>query len=179
MTQRLPGKPFPDSTEPLVQLLQRLATRVPGYPYPLALIARLSAQLEKRMTEAANVALRPVGLSYVLYQAMMIIHGGEKGAITPGVIAQMTGERPNNVSHICKELESRNLILRSHEAGDRRKVGISLTAAGRKLLEQAQPRVWALWERRFARFSERELATLPLLMSRQIANLDTCEDAPA
>jgi MarR family transcriptional regulator, negative regulator of the multidrug operon emrRAB len=170
--------PFPDSTEPLVQLLQRLASRVPGYPYPLALITRLSGQLEKRMAEAANAALRPVGLSYVLYQAMMIIHGGENGTIAPSAIAQLTGERPNNVSHICNELESRNLILRRHEATDRRKVGISLTSAGHKLLKQAQPLVWALWRLRFAGFSEAELAILPLLVSRQIANLDACESAP-
>jgi MarR family transcriptional repressor of emrRAB len=168
---------FPDSTEPLVQLLQRLARRIPGYPYPLALIARLSGQLEKRMAEVANAALRPVGLSYVLYQTMMIIHGGEKGTIAPSVIAQLTGERPNNVSHICNELESRNLILRRHHAGDRRKVGISLTSAGRKLLEEAQQLVWALWRLRFAGFSEAELAILPLLVSRQIANLDTYESA--
>ncbi len=166
-------------TEALERLVRRLADKVPGYPYDLALCARLSSQLEKRMAEAANAALKPLQLTYVLYQAMMIIFGGENGAIAPGEIAQLTGEKPNNVTHICNELAERDLITRSPDSADRRRVEVALTASGRRLLSKAQPLIWARWRQRFEGIGERELAALPHLLRRQIDNLDRSAGADA
>ncbi|HVW68447.1 MAG TPA: MarR family transcriptional regulator [Steroidobacteraceae bacterium] len=159
--------------EQLERLIRRLADRIPEYPYQLALTARLCAQLEKRMAETANEVLRPLQLTYVLYQSMMIIHGGENGVIAPTEIAELTGERPNNVTHICNHLEKQGYITRTHNPVDRRRVEVSLTAAGRRLLGKAQPLIWAAWHRRFAGFSSKELALLPQLLKRQILNLDS------
>jgi MarR family transcriptional repressor of emrRAB len=156
----------------LERLILRLAGKVPGYPYELALCARLAGQLEKRMAEAANAVLRPLDLSYVLYQVMMIIFGGENGLMAPGEIAQLTGERPNNVTHICNELEERGLITRTQGPHDRRRVQVTLTAAGKRLLAKAQPLIWAKWRQRFVGIDAAELAALTGLSRRQIANLD-------
>jgi MarR family transcriptional repressor of emrRAB len=165
------GRPT-DSTQQLERLVRRLAKKIPGYPYELALCVRLSIQMEKRMAEAANAVLRPLRLTQVLYQSMMIIFGGEGGLIAPGEIAQLTGERPNNVTHICNELEERGLITRTQGSQDRRRVQVTLTAAGRRLLAKAQPLMWAKWRQRFDGIGERELAALPGLLRRQIVNLE-------
>jgi MarR family transcriptional regulator, negative regulator of the multidrug operon emrRAB len=159
-------------TVELERLLRRLADRVPGYPYQLALCARLAGQMEKRMADAANAALKPLQLTYVLYQAMMIICGAEAGSIAPGEIAHLTGEKPNNVTHICNELAERDLITRHPGREDRRCVEVALTASGRRLLAKAQPLIWTKWRQRFAGIGERELAALPELLRRQIDNLD-------
>src|SRR5579871_4572247 len=164
--------PAGGDTAQLEALLHRLADKVPGYPYELALVTRLANQLEKRTAEAANAALRPLDLTYVLYQAMMITFGGEGGSIFPSEIALLTGERPNNVTHICNELESRELITRTPESDDRRRVKVSLTAAGRRLLEKAQPLVWAMWRQRFDGLTPAELRLMPALLRRQIENMD-------
>jgi len=170
--------PVGGDTVQLERLIRRLTDRVPGYPYDLALAARLSNQLEKRTAEAANAVLRPLNLTYVLYQSMMIIFGGEDGSIAPGEIAQLTGERPNNVTHICNELEDRHLITRAPESGDRRRVKVALTAAGRRLLEKAQPLIWGKWRERFDGFSSAELKLIPDLLRRQIDNIDKTQDGP-
>ena len=164
-----------DDIERLERLIRRLTDRVPGYPYELALASRLSGQLEKRMTEAANNVLRPLDLTYVLYQSMMIIFGGEDGSIAPSEIALLTGERPNNVTHICNELADRQLITRTPVAGDRRRVKVALTAAGRRLLERAQPLIWRQWRHRFEGFKAADLKLLPELLRRQIENLDMAD----
>ena len=160
------------STSELERLLLRLADKVPGYPYQLALCARLSGQIEKRMADTANAALKPLQLTYVLYQALMIIRGAEEGSIAPGEIAHLTGEKPNNVTHICNELAQRKLISRHAGKKDRRRVEVALTAAGRRLLAKAQPLIWAKWRQRFEGIGERELVALPDLLRRQIENLD-------
>jgi MarR family transcriptional repressor of emrRAB len=172
-TRAAPSKiPVGGDTEQLERLIRRLTDRVPGYPYDLALASRLSGQLEKRTAEAANAVLRPLDLTYVLYQSMMIIFGGEQGSIAPSEIAQLTGERPNNVTHICNELEQRNLITRTQGSEDRRRVKVTLTPAGRRLLEKAQPLIWARWRDRYSGFSAAELKSLPGLLRRQIDNID-------
>ncbi len=167
-----------DASAQLERLILRLAGKVPGYPYELALCARLAGQLEKRMAETANSVLRPLELSYVLYQVMMIIFGGENGLMAPGAIAQLTGERPNNVTHICDELEERGLITRTKGPHDRRRVQVTLTAAGKRLLTKAQPLIWAKWRQRFAGIDAAELAALTGLLRRQIANLDPRAEGP-
>jgi len=156
----------------LERLIRRLSVKAPGYPYELALTTRLSGQLEKRSNEAANTALRPLELTHVLYQCMMIIYGGEDGSIAPSELAQMTGERPNNITHICNELVERRLITRNPAAEDRRKVVLSLTPAGRRLLEKAQPLIWGKWRQRFEGFSSAELKALSHSFRRQIENID-------
>jgi MarR family transcriptional repressor of emrRAB len=164
--------------EQLAQLIQRLAVKVPGYPHELALVARLSALLEKHMAEAMNEALRPLELTYVLYQCMMIIQGGENDRIAPSELAELTGERPNNITHICNHLEQHGYIKREHETKDRRRVQLSLTPAGRRLLSKAQPRIWKTWETRFEGFSSKDLAGLPELLRRQIHNLGKAGQEP-
>lgn len=161
-----------DFSDQMERLIRRLADQVPGYPFQLALCARLSGQMEKRMAEAGNTVLRPLQLTYVLYQTMMIIFGGEEGHIAPGEIALLTGERPNNVTHICNELEKRGLITRTPGAEDRRRVHVTLTAAGRRLLAKAQPLIWEKWRQRFDGVSEHDLAALPDLLRRQLANIE-------
>ncbi len=170
--------PPPKSAQELEQLdrlLRQLVGKVPGYPYELALAARLSGMLEKRMAEAINDILKPLQLTSVLYHAMMIMHGSEKGVIAPKEISELTGERPNNVTHICNHLEKSGYITRTHAPTDRRRVEISLTPAGRRILSKAQPLVWATWRNRFKDFSQAELASLPQLVKRQIANLDSID----
>jgi len=162
----------------LERLIRRLSIKAPGYPYDLALTTRLSGQLEKRSNEAANTALRPLELTHVLYQCMMIIYGGEDGSIAPSELAHMTGERPNNITHICNELVERRLITRNPAAGDRRKVVLALTPAGRRLLERAQPLIWDKWRQRFEGFSSAEIKALGASFRRQIENIDKSSRDP-
>ena len=159
--------------ERLERLLLRLADKIPDYPYELALACRLSSQLEKRMGETANDALRPLELNYVLYQALVIISGGDNGSIAPSDIAQLTGERPTNVTHICNELEKRHYITRSYGVElDKRRIHIAVTAAGERLLRKAQPLIWAKWRARFDAFSPPEIKSVVTRLRRQIDNLD-------
>jgi MarR family transcriptional repressor of emrRAB len=164
--------------EQLVQLIQQLANKVPGYPHEFAPVARLSALLEKHMAEAANEALRPLELTYVLYQCLVIIQGGKNGRIAPSELAELTGERPNNITHICNYLEEHGYITREHEAKDRRRVQLSVTPAGRRLLSKALPRIRKLWQCRFDGCSAHELAVLHDLLRRQIHNLGKAELEP-
>jgi len=164
------ARPRVSELERLESILANLARIVPDYPHELALLTRLSALLEKRAAEAVNEALRPLELTYVLYNALMIIHAGDGGS-APSDIAELTGERPSNVTHICNHLQGLGLITRAPARDDRRRIVIRLSAAGRRVLARAQPLVWELWRRRFQDSSAQQLSVLPQLLRSQIHNL--------
>lgn len=151
------------------RLLKRLEVRVPGYPRDLAVLARLAAHIEKKMIETSNAMLKPHGLSYAMYQVLVISHGSESA--TPKELADATGERPTNVTHICDELEKRGLVLRSPHESDRRSLQIELTASGREVLAILQPQMWEIWRTRYQGIDAADRKRLLESMRQQYRNL--------
>lgn len=153
------------------RLLKRLQVRVPGYPHDLAVLVRLAAHIEKKMVEVSNALLKPHGLNYTMYQVLVICLGSDDAAPTPSELADATGERPTNVTHLCDELEKRSLVLRQRDVHDRRRVQIVLTDKGRELLAELQPQMWDIWRARHQGSSAAERKQLLDLLRRQYQNL--------
>ncbi|BDG10651.1 MarR family winged helix-turn-helix transcriptional regulator [Anaeromyxobacter paludicola] len=164
------------SHRPALELLEehlgQMAVLVPGYPHELALLARVAALVERRMVEAGAAVLKPHGLTYPMYQALAMGLASGAGGLAPGDIAGATGERPTNVTHLCDELVARGWMTRRRDAGDRRRVQLNLTAAGKRLLAELQPRMWAVWRRRFDGMSAGDRRKLLDLLRRQHAQLE-------
>lgn len=162
----------PDSLAELEQLLRSLKRRIPRYPLELSILSRFAVHVEKRNVELCTRILKPQALTYVSYQALVIAFASGDAGITPTELARATGERATNVTHIADDLLRRELITRTRDAQDRRRVVLKLTAAGESLLAQVQPKIWAVWTRRYKGFSAAERATLEELLRRQFSNLE-------
>ena len=162
----------PGVLERLEQHLAEIGRLFPGYPADLALLTRVAALVERRMVEAGNAVLKPHELTYPMYQALVTAPPSGAGGITPGEIAAVTGERPTNVTHLCDELVSRGWMTRRRDAADRRRIQLGLTAAGRRLLAEVQPQMWAIWRRRFDGLGAGERRALLALLRQQFANLE-------
>ncbi|WP_243336770.1 MarR family winged helix-turn-helix transcriptional regulator [Anaeromyxobacter soli] len=156
----------------LEQHLETVADLFPGFPSDLCLLVRTAALVERRMVEAGNAVLKPHGLTYPMYQVLVVAPPTGAGGITPGEIATMTGERATNVTHLCDELVRHGWMTRRRDASDRRRVLLGLTAAGRRVLAEVQPQMWATWRRRFAGLDAGERRALLALLRREHANLE-------
>jgi len=170
-----PGNPHLATDEDLDHLrerLQALQQRQPDYPVQFSLLSRLSVLLEKRVIEAANLVLKPHGISYSMYHAMVLAYANCDRPLTPTELARATGERTTNITHICDELARRELITRHQDPRDRRRVVIELTEAGQALLRQLQKPIWALWTSRYDDFDAQQLAELEQTLITQLTNLD-------
>lgn len=152
--------------------LEAVAGLFPGFPTDLGLLVRTAALVERRMMEDGNALLKPLGLTYPMYQVLVAAPPTGAAGITPGEIATMTGERPTNVTHLCDELVRHGWMSRRRDASDRRRVLLGLTAAGRRVLAEVQPQMWATWRRRFAGLDAGERRALLALLRRQHANLE-------
>ncbi|WP_313804570.1 MarR family transcriptional regulator [Sphingobium sp.] len=77
--------------------------------------------------------LDAVGLTYTQYIAMVAL--SEQGDQTVGALGEKLFLESNTLTPILKKLEQSGYISRIRDPADERQVRVSLTAAGRRLLE--------------------------------------------
>jgi DNA-binding MarR family transcriptional regulator len=82
----------------------------------------------------------PMGISPASVRILKILAFGKD--LTPGQILASVGGTKSNVSQRLRFLEKEGLVRRipAGRSGDRRRVGVTLTAAGRKKLEAVRKR---------------------------------------
>ena len=88
------------------------------------------------MTKLYKPLLQDLGLTYPQYLAMLVLWEDD------GLMVSEIGERlsldSGTLTPLLKRLEAAGLVSRVRDAGDERRVHITLTAAGRKLKQRAQ-----------------------------------------
>ena len=110
-------------------------------------------------TAAANQALRETGLSPPGRQALGALEGAG-GSLSPTVLAQRLLVTPASVTSLLDTLERRGLLTRTPDPDDRRKVIVTISHAGRALVEVFLPRIVALQTAYFASLDEQQRGAL-------------------
>ena len=88
-----------------------------------------------RLARQAEQALGEVDLSLPQYRIMLLLDEGS--AVASRLADALAVSRPT-VTSVVDGLVARNLVSRRHgDDGDRRRIGLSLTSAGRRLLDAA------------------------------------------
>lgn len=93
-----------------------------------------------------NDALRPHGLTFARYEALMLVHFSRSGSLPLGKIGARLQVHPTSVTNLVDGLEQQGLVRRLPHPSDRRTTLASITLAGR---EVAQAATEALHEIRF------------------------------
>src|SRR5262245_29307261 len=78
--------------------------------------------------------LDPLGLTYTQYIALVAL--SDEDEQTVGVLGEKLFLESNTLTPILKKLESMGYIHRQRDPADERQVRVSLTTAGRRLLEK-------------------------------------------
>ena len=82
---------------------------------------------------------RQHGLIHLEYGVLAVLAESDEGQLTAGQLAALTGLSTSHLSHRLKNLETKGLIARSPDAEDRRIVNITVTNAGRRLVDEVAP----------------------------------------
>lgn len=164
-----------DATE---NRINRTCERAPGFPREAAMLVRLVKALAGGVHGAANVALREYGLNHTDYNVLMMLYGSDNGVITPSELRDAAAEKSANITRVCNSLCERGWIQRVPDRHDRRKVMLSLTAAGEALIGRFLPTMGQLLERYTQDFSGDDMASLERLLKRLLANVDSVEQSP-
>ena len=152
--------------------LALIGERYPAYPQQIALVVRTARLIAKRLYDRANAILLPQGLAYPEFNLLMMLYGAGDYALTPSQLGDAAGEKPANITRLTNQLCGKGLIQRTASGQDRRKISVTLTPAGLKMLEDALPVVCGDLQAQTQGLTQRELAQLGRLQKKYLAQLD-------
>ena len=127
---------------------------------PIRIWRRLVRTTQSK-TQQVEAALLPLGLTMTEFDLLAVLRS--LGAAPQQEVARSLLFTEANMSYHAKRLLARGLVTR--EVAGKHKV-MSLTEAGRELVEQALPVVIAIHEEQFSDLSADELFTLRSLLRR-------------
>lgn len=148
---------------------QRLALtceRFPSFPRDPAILVRLVKSIHKRVHDDANALLRPLGVNHPEYNLLMMLYGSEGHALNPSQLAEAAAEKSANITRLTNALCDKQLVARSADANDRRKVALTLTPAGRAMIEGLLPDIGALLNRQVSGLEAGEMQQLEVLLKK-------------
>jgi DNA-binding MarR family transcriptional regulator len=86
---------------------------------------------------AVDVALRPFGLTFARYEALVLLAFTKRGALPMGKMGERLMIHPTSVTNIVDRLEEQGFVRRLPHERDRRTTLAEITDAGRVVMEQA------------------------------------------
>lgn len=114
-------------------MAERRARRVEARDYRMLADFRFAL---RRFLHFSEAAARQAGLTPQQHQLMLAIKGFPGGVEpTVGEVAQRLGVRHHSAVELAQRLEEAGLLARTHDAQDRRRVHLRLTAAAEERLE--------------------------------------------
>jgi len=152
--------------------IERAARQLPGMPLPQVVAHRLLFFVARNVKERQNRFLTGFGLSGSAFIALAMIFGSEGGVLNPCELSDALGASRANVSRLVEEMAEAGWVRRQPAAEDGRRVVLSLTPAGRRLLAKVLPKLWrrilSLWDV----FDEQEQVQFDGLLRKLLAALE-------
>lgn len=161
------------SFEATKKRLKNIHSRMPEFPEDLMRLLRMTYHIQKRMKDLSNAALRKYDLVDASYMVLAVLYGSDNETSTATTLGEACMEKPANLTRVCNDLETQGLIARGNRPGDRRCVMITLTDAGRKLIEQVLPEVWSATTRAYDGYNAEDIKQLEGLFKRQLDNFES------
>lgn len=115
---------------------------------------------------AIGRVLEPWGLSVAQYNALRVVRGAGAGGIATLAVRERMIEEGTTITRLLDKLETAGLITRERDFPDRRQVICVATPAGKRLLDEIDPKVDAADEAAVAALDQKQLATFVALLDR-------------
>ena len=110
-------------------------------------------------------ALRPFGLTFARYEALVLLTFSRRGALPLGKMGERLMVHPTSVTNIVDRLEDQGLVRRAEHPTDRRTTLCEITADGRALVDKATHAVTAV-DLGISGLSGREVDQLTRLLAK-------------
>ena len=133
---------------------------------------RLIKRIHKRVYAQQNRFFRRFGSSYPEYDILMILYSSPELSVTPSEVAEVSGEKPANITRLTDLLCEKGYICRGTHREDRRKTALTLQPAGTALVERVLPELGELLKNQIVRFSDEELFLLESLLNKLLVSID-------
>jgi DNA-binding MarR family transcriptional regulator len=136
-------------------------------------IARIS-KVARHVSVGRSTALAAGDLAVWQFKTLLMLRRvGKPYELSPSALADLLGLTRGALSARLAGLEERGLVVREVDAGDRRRVRVRLTAAGRKALDAQLDAEGNTEDRLLSALNERELRTLAALLRKLVIAIES------
>jgi DNA-binding MarR family transcriptional regulator len=132
-------RPLPP--DPIEEARRQWDERWPGGATMAAATSIMRAQ--QIVQAAVDEALRPFGLTFARYEALVLLAFSKRGALPMGKMGERLMIHPTSVTNIVDRLEGQGFVRRRPHERDRRTTLAEITDAGRVVMERATGEVVA------------------------------------
>ena len=94
-------------------------------------------RVQQILQSAVDAALRPHGLTFARYEALVLLYFSKRGSLPMRVMGQRLQLHPTSVTNIVDRLEADGLVKRIPHPTDRRTTLVEITEAGKMLRAEA------------------------------------------
>ena len=136
-------------------------------------LMRLVTSLSRRYDEIINSAIRTEKLNHVMFKTLIMAFGSPDNEVNPSELSNATGESRANMTRICDQLCERGLIDRHAAESDRRRIVVSLTSAGDRLVRKLLPSMRGSLRQAHAQLNAAEKRDLERLLKKQLSSLES------
>ena len=106
------------------------------------------------------------GITEAQFNVLMILHDHHERAFRQHELADILVVNRASIGSVLERLEREGLVARTQDPGDRRAMRVSLTAAGKRKLEEVRGPYYRLMAQLFRGHDERDLRQLILACDR-------------
>jgi len=134
---------------------------------PSAVMAAVTSvmRVQQILQSAVDTALRPHGLTFARYEALVLLYFSQRGSLPMRVMGQRLQLHPTSVTNIVDRLEADGLVKRIPHPTDRRTTLVEITDHGRARRAEATTAVNDV-EFGLRGLSDRQTETLTELLAK-------------
>jgi DNA-binding MarR family transcriptional regulator len=129
------AKPLDLPFDPIARAAEIWAQRF-GDARPMAAVTAIM-RVQQILLAQLDGLLRPHGLTFARYEALVLLSFSKRGALPMRVIGQRLMVHPTSVTNTIDRLERQRLVVRKPNPRDGRGTLAEITAAGRDVVQRA------------------------------------------
>ena len=132
------------SFDPISEAARQWRKRWGRAPVPAMTAITSVMRAQQIMLARLNTALKPWGLTFPRYEALMLLYFSRTGSLPLGKMGPRLQVHPTSITNIVDGLEKLGLARREPHPDDRRTTLASITDEGRRVAEEATEALHAL-----------------------------------
>jgi DNA-binding MarR family transcriptional regulator len=155
--------PRPLPFDPIVRAAELWDERI-GPSTTMAAVTSIM-RVQQILQSAVDGALRPHGLTFARYEALVLLVFSRRGSLPMRVMGERLQLHPTSVTNIVDRLEGDGLVKRTPHPTDRRTTLAEITGSGRDRMKQATAAVTGI-EFGLRGLTDRQTAQLTELLAK-------------
>jgi len=166
-------KRMPECLAHMDEGIGRVREIFPELPLQEVVLTRLLLLVGGNLLGELERNLKPYGLNDSDFRTLMMIYSSPTGSASPTELCEYAQQGATNMTRIANALVKAGLVTRAPSAEDRRRIVLSITAAGKRMVRKILPPLFPHVHGAYASLNANDKRTLDRLLRQIAINIDS------